>query len=243
VHAHADRTEFAAEILESLHEQTPDDDRVALHLARCYQEQGEFRKCRKLVEYLAGQVIPRQSRHVLKASVWYAEGNFARALEELLLAEQSAPDDPGIHCKIGQVYLRLQNSAEAVRAFSRALSLDANVAHAHHGLAIAFIEQGRYEDAAQSARRSVGLAYHYPAAHFHLGVALACSERPREAARALETCVAQQPRLAEGHAWLARLYDGELGDPDRAERHRMLARGPGSIELHKASLDAMMGAD
>lgn len=243
VHAQAGRTGSAAQILEALHEQAPDDDRIILHLARCYQEQGEFQKCRKLVEYLAGQVIPRQSRHVLKASVWYAEGDFARALEELLLAEQSAPDDPGIHCKIGQAYLRLRNPAEAVRAFSRALSLDANVAHAHHGLSIALIEQGRYEDAARAARLSVGLAYHYPAAHFHLGVALACSERPREAARALETCVAQQPRLAEAHAWLARIYDDELGEPDRAERHRMLARGPGSIGLHEASLDAMMGAD
>jgi tetratricopeptide (TPR) repeat protein len=179
--------------------------------------------------------------HTLLASVWYAEGAFAHALDELLLAEQVNPLDPALHCRIGEVYLRLRNWAEAERAFSHALRLDADSARAHHGLAVAALEQGRYDAAARAALQAIGLRYRFPIAHYHLGVALAQLGDAEDAARAFETCLLQQPRLAAAHGWLAELYGSRLDDASKAAYHRALSQARPPITLHHGRLDVQAG--
>jgi Flp pilus assembly protein TadD len=149
--------------------------------------------------------------HRLLASLAFAEGRFEEALDNLFLAEQTEPDDVRLHCQIGEVYVKLRRWSDAERAFARALDVDEMSARAHHGLAVTSLAQRRWRRAADAALTAVGLAYHVPLAHYHLGVALARLGEVEAARRAFETCVRLRPGTAAARRWLARLQPGVTG--------------------------------
>jgi TolA-binding protein len=69
----------------------------------------------------------------------------------------------------------------------------------------------------------VGLVYHQPAAHYHLGEALFRLGHYQRAAEAYQVAVSQAPGMRRAHERLARLYEEHLGQPQRAEEHRRFA--------------------
>ncbi|HUG36027.1 MAG TPA: hypothetical protein VML54_03700 [Candidatus Limnocylindrales bacterium] len=66
--------------------------------------------------------------------------------------------------------------------------------------------------------RSVGLVYHQPVVHFHLGAALYGAGYVEAAIESLETAVQFQPDLGEAHGILARVLRSK-GDLGRAAEH------------------------
>ena len=84
--------------------------------------------------------------------------------------------------------------------------------------------RGEEAQALEAARRSLGLAYHNPRAHFLCGVALQRLGRASEARQALQVAVSQAPMFPAAHRRLARLYRLAFMDQDKANEHIALAR-------------------
>ncbi|QDU39631.1 Type I phosphodiesterase / nucleotide pyrophosphatase [Maioricimonas rarisocia] len=160
----------------------------------------------------------------LKGYVHLAKGDANKALECLLQAERSEVDRPGLHIQIGEAYLKLKRWSDAQRSFEKAASLDPVNAHVWLGLARSYLGRRRYRKAAAAALRTVGMMYHYPFAHYVLGVSLARIGRTDESVNALRIAATQNPNFSEAHLALARIYERRLGDSTSAKFHRERAR-------------------
>jgi tetratricopeptide (TPR) repeat protein len=221
-HLQANHPEKARPILEALHAAHPDVDRYLVVLAHCLAVAGDGAGSRELLEKrLARGALPEAD--LLLGIALFNEGRADEALVCLQRAGAGRPDEPSLHCQIGNVYLKGKHWPEAEQAFARTLALDADNAHAHHGLAIALLGLERYEEAAESALRAVGLLHFFPLAHFHLGVALVRLGWDDRAIQAFEVALAMQPGMVLAHRYLASLHR-KHGDREQAVRHRKAAQ-------------------
>ncbi len=159
---------------------------------------------------------------LLMGVIQFEEGDVDAALASLLKAESVDPRLPDLHLRIGQAYLRRRRTADAERAFSRALDIYGDSPEAHVGLAVVRLRQRRNEEAAEQALLAVGLQHYLPLGHYHLGVALARLGHRGRAILAFETTVSMMPGLIAAHRWLATLFMQPGGDPEKAARHRSI---------------------
>ena len=148
------------------------------------------------------------------------EGNVQGALDCLLRAEQSDPQLPNLHLRIGNAYLRMGKTEDAETAFIKALEIDGDSPEAHLGMAWVRLRQRRNEDASEEALQAVGLQHFLPIGHFVLGVSLVRLGHFPRAALAFETSLTMAPRLAAAHRWLAAIYSRNGGDRAKALQHR-----------------------
>src|SRR6185312_4060429 len=66
--------------------------------------------------------------------------------------------------------------------------------------------------------------YHYPLAHYLLGMALAGMKEYERAAAAFGAAISFNPNFPEAHMRLAAVMEKFLGDPEGAREHRRLAQ-------------------
>ena len=220
VYLESNRPKQAEPLLAQLVEQSPDDARLKIHLARCREALGDREGAIGLYTEVVDEVPGRPREQMALAALNAAREDDKKALMNLFRAEQAEPNDPMIHCRIGEVYLRMKRWQEAQRAFNRAVALDSDSPLAHHGLAIVRLAEGHYEEAMEAALTAVGLRHNSPQAHFHLGIALAHLGQQSAARTAFETCVILDPRNASGHRWLAKLW---TDDPEKAAEYQRKA--------------------
>lgn len=222
VYLSTNRPEEAISILEPLFAEAPDVVRFGLRLAFVYQQTGKYSEARKTID----QLRSLQKRNAdlpqldyLEGSLLFSEGSPSRALEFLRKAEKSVSHLPGLHILIGRVYLQQRNWVEAERAFIRALAIDADNARAHHGLAFASLRLNKIEIAVEEALNAVGLLFHFPAAHYHLGEALFHYGDFERSAQAFEVCVNMTPGNRKARHWLVKIYSEKLNQPEKSKQH------------------------
>ena len=120
------------------------------------------------------------------------------------------PGQPSLHGHIGEVYLKMKRWDDAARAFAKAIELDSDCARAYHGLAVSLVAQERFSEAADRALTAIGLQYHLPLAHYHLGVARARSGDRARGRQAFETCLRLAPGNDLAQRWLRQILEEEL---------------------------------
>ena len=86
------------------------------------------------------------------------------------------------------------------------------------------LRQRKFSLAAQSALDALQRIYHYPLAHFLLGLALTGMQEYERAADAFRAAISFNPNFPEAHVRLAGLLEKHLGDVESARDHRRLAR-------------------
>ena len=164
--------------------------------------------------------LPLYGLEYLASVVAAAEGRHEAALEHLVHAERAEPER--LVCTSRSVK-PIWGSSAGLRPRGRSRRpgrFDPDNPHAHLGLCRSHLARGRNRLAADSALRAVALLYHYPMAHFYLGVALARLGDVVRAVDALEVAVAFNPNFREARRRLARLYERRLHDPEKAAAHR-----------------------
>jgi predicted AlkP superfamily phosphohydrolase/phosphomutase/tetratricopeptide (TPR) repeat protein len=211
-----DRHMEAHQIFSELHAADADEQRFAVKLFVSCQALGLREEMRRIVDDLDGR---RQAPVVdyLKAQVLTAERRYPEALAALERV-------PGLFLQTADLYLRLRRWREAQQVYERALAIDPDNAHAHIGLCRVALRRRKFSVAAHAALDALQRIYHYPLAHFLLGVALVGMKEYRRAAEAFRAAISFNPNFPEAHVRLAALLEKHLGDAESAREHRRLAR-------------------
>ncbi|MCF8128791.1 MAG: alkaline phosphatase family protein [Deltaproteobacteria bacterium] len=180
-------------------------------------EQRRLRKLRRdaaydpaAMEYMMGSLI-------------LVEGEAEAALKHLFRAETAGLRNPNLFLRIGEAHLKHKRLKKARQAFNQALLLDPENALVHLGLCRFLLATRQNNDAAEQALKAVALSYHYPLAHFLLGVALHRLSRLPEAVQALKIAVSQNPNFPEAYGRLAYIYRKRLNDPEKALAYEKMA--------------------
>src|SRR6185295_10646138 len=147
-----------------------------------------------------------------------AERAFRRGLE-------LAPDDAELRNALGWTLFQDGRTAAAVAEYERALAADPKHAKAHNNLALALVELGRLEEAAQHFKTSLDLA---PRAEIcsDLGFTMARLGRSDEARADYEKALALDPNCAAAHANLAvaLVQEGKFAAAESHYRQRIPGR-------------------
>ncbi len=217
------RVAEAAEVMQGLVDRRPGVPRWALKLAECRLAMGDGAGCRRLVEGAIEQGIPPAHARRIMAQVLIAEDKPEQALIELFDCEQLDPQQPGIHCEIGEVYASMERWDEARRAYAKELKRDPDSALSHTGLGRIALVNGDYELAVEELLIAISLWQSQHQAHFLLGSALVKLGRTDDAIRAFERTLSLNPRRLDAHRNLAEIYDAMDDRQEAAARHRALA--------------------
>jgi tetratricopeptide (TPR) repeat protein len=183
----------ARELLEYLHREHPDDERVAIHLARCRRRDGDSDGARALLDAVIDNPRLRPYELMQLARMDVAAGEHNAALVKLFRAEQAEGQRPQVHCQIGEVYLAMSRWEEAERAFKKAIERDARLALAWRGMTAVHLSQQRFPDAVQAALRAVELERKSPQGHYLLACALTEDGQYRLAIASCDTCLEVAP--------------------------------------------------
>ena len=160
----------------------------------------------------------------LKAQVLTAEKRYAAALAALGRVTAAHLLRPGLFLQTADLYLRLRRFRDAEEVYKRALAIDPDNAHAHLGICRMELRRRRFGDAAQAALDALQRVYHYPLAHYLLGLALVGTKEYERAAAAFGAAISFNPNFPEAHMRLAAVMEKYLGDADGAREHRRLAQ-------------------
>ena len=160
----------------------------------------------------------------LKAHVFAKEGDYAKALESLEKVREAHLARPGLFLQTAELFMKLQRWDEAEAVFAKALEVDPDNPHAHLGMCRMHLRRRDYEAAAGSALETLERLYHYPLAHFFLGVALRGMKDFRRAVGAFRTAVSLNPNFPQAHLHLAAILGKRLKDRAGAAEHARLYR-------------------
>ncbi len=261
-----DRHVEAHEIFSEIYGADPDEQRFAVRLFVSCQALGMTREMRRIVDDLDGRRrglfeealakiaaggpesqlarwrnLARYQPPVidyLKAQVLISEKRYAEALTALERVTEADLVRPGLFLQTADLYLRLRRWRDAQLVYEKALGIDPDNAHAHIGLCRMALRRRKFGAAAQSALDALQRIYHYPLAHFLLGLALAGMKEYERAAEAFRAAISFNPNFPEAHVRLAALLEKRFGDVESAREHRNLARRMSAtrrgVPLHSA---------
>ena len=183
-----------------------------------------------------------------KALLEAGRADESQALYRKLADER--PDAAEAHYGLGRIAASRKETGAAIEHLRRACALFPGFGAAHYALARAYREAGdeakAREELAHYQKDKLGwptvpdpwiaaiVALKTGAnARLSKGIQLAGEGRLREAAEEHEAALATDPKLAQAHVNLIRLY-AELGQPGKAEQHyhAALAKDPNLAELH-----------
>ncbi len=224
VHSFHGRGHRALELFHELHQQHPQHPRYAFSYAQALAQAQRFDESGQVLRALIDRGFRNIEVDLLMASTLFNEGKKEHGLALLLDAEKKYAPTPALWGMLGNMHLVERRWSDAARAFEQAVALDGDDPRTHDGLALAALQSGQYEQAADHALTAVGLLFFYPQAHFHLGMAFqGMGDTPR-AIRSLELAVTQAPNFPEAHRELASLFQ-KANDIPRWLNHKRLAEG------------------
>lgn len=183
----------------------PDSVPALLLLAQARVHLGEWESCAPLAEMLLARQPEAPWGSLLKGAVLAISGDRAAAEPHLARARELGHTMPLAQLHLGLLALRLNEPHAAESHFRAALDVTPDLVTALHGLAVTSRARGDLDGAESFLRRATALRYHFPDAHYQLGLILAGRNRLSEAAHALRTALRQDPRLPGADAALQRV--------------------------------------
>ncbi len=219
VYAATGRPALAIEQYEEVLAKKPEDKGCKMAIASCRLEMGQLSECESAVIDVLSDKADAPQANLYLGIISFRRGDTDAALKYLKEAEKADPRMPGLHCQIGNVYLRRQRWKDAERTFKKALDIDADSAEAHDGLGVAYRWQKQSAEAVHEHMQSIGLLHYRPQTHIHLGLALAETGQTDWAIRAFNVALEQNPNNPFPHRCLAQLYQRAKKDPVKAKHH------------------------
>lgn len=207
VHAYHGRSRKALPILDELCAAHPEQVRYSVALAKTHANLGEHRRCREIVESLESKGWQSPEGDLLVAEALFNEGQADLALARLAQCEERYPPNATLFAMMGRIHLGRQSWEDATAAFEKSLAMNEDDPVSLDGVAMAALQLGEFEKAAEHALKAIGLMFFNPPAHFHLGMAFKGLGETDRAIRSLKLAVSQSPRFMEAHQELENLKE------------------------------------
>lgn len=147
----------------------------------------------------------------------YMDGHYQQALSLYLKALVRDPDNPQIHCGLGEALEALNRPGEALLAFDQSLRLDPEQPWAHFGRGGVLQGLGRYEEAVAAYQRAAELAPAEVAFHRVLGLVYYLLDELEASLRAYRRAIEVTPEDALSHYGIGLTLDA-MSQPEGAIR-------------------------
>tara|TARA_B110000238_G_scaffold149673_1_gene161411 strand:+ start:942 stop:3503 length:2562 start_codon:yes stop_codon:yes gene_type:complete len=208
-------------ILEKLYNENPDTLRYASRLAHGYMITGQYKKSRKVVDYVK-EILDSEhpSLEILEASLLFAEERYKGALELLMKVEREAGTNPDLSFRIANTYLQLGKFEQAEPLILKALEEDNENINGWYTLGLCYYDQAKYDLAVNAFLDSIGLQYYFPQAHYYLGMALYEMEKYEDAAAAFDITLRIAPAIDEARLKIITIYEQHLEQPGKAVKYK-----------------------
>lgn len=208
--------------------------RYGQRLATCYLNKRMYSECQTLIEYLKNNPQPKEESikeavnenaeepmylEFLEGLYFLATNQYRKAqpiLEEIL---ERYPNNFQVQLNIANILADRKRFAEAEEAFIKALAIDDQNIHAHHGLGLALLRQENYNEALDEFLICIDLNFNFVRAHYHLGETLFKLKAFQEAEQAFLVCLKLAPNMIKPHRWLTEIYKYHLVDQLKLEEH------------------------
>ncbi|NUM51414.1 MAG: alkaline phosphatase family protein [Flavobacteriales bacterium] len=208
------RYKKAVEILEKLFEKNK-EIRIATRLARCYYQLYENQKAEEVIKQtLLPDEKESMALKLIEGQLLLRKNKPKEAIKLFKEMQKKIGFSTHLLQEVGSGFLLLKKWKMAEKIFLQILQNDPDVAPAYNGLAVAYIEQKRYEEAAEASLNAIGLFFEFPMAHYHLGLALFHLNEFEHAARAFEVALKFLPNLAKARNYLIEIYSNHLKDAE-----------------------------
>lgn len=208
-------------LLEQLYSENPKVIRYSNRLAHAYQNTGQLKKARMMVNHIR-ETFDRENAQLdlLEGSLLLTEQRTKKALELFEKVEREAGELPGVNMHLAQVYIQLNKNEKAKKVLLKEVELDAENVTAWHALGVSYLNMTEYDNAQNCFLKALGLSYHFPAAHFYLGEVLMAKEQYEDAVAAYDTCLRIAPGLNIARQRLIAIYEQYLNQPGKAFKYR-----------------------
>jgi len=164
------------------------------------------------------------SMEYLLGCLLYSENRLAEAVTHFRYAENKGFRQPQLYLMRGNAFLDLKTLDQADQAFERALKIDPGNPQAFLGVARVLLARKKNREAVEQVLTAIGLAYHFPMAHYILGVGLHRIGRISDAVKALEIAISQNPNFPQAFQRLAYIYKHRLKQEHKAKDFRRMSK-------------------
>lgn len=128
---------------------------------------------------------------------------------------------------MGDVYVELGKTAEAMKCWEKCAELEPQRASSYERMAYTAVERGEFERAVAIAHKALKINPVMPGIHSQLGRALRGLAKPKESLAALEKAVKISPESAENHYLLGQAYQqSEQYEPAKLSYMKALQINP-----------------
>ncbi|MGK0364247.1 MAG: putative AlkP superfamily phosphohydrolase/phosphomutase/tetratricopeptide (TPR) repeat protein [Saprospiraceae bacterium] len=208
-------------ILEKLQTENPETLRFNVRLAHAYQSTGKLNDARRIVDHIRS-IFNRESPQldILEGTLLLGEERYKKALELFQKVEREAGEQPNLHLRIANAYLRLNRLDDAEKAVLKELKVNSEEVSAHYTLGQIYYQKMQYEDALNAFMDTVGLLYYYPAAHFYIGESLNAMGEYEKAIEAYDTCLKLVPGINTARQRIISIYETRLEQPGKARKYQ-----------------------
>ena len=165
-------------------------------------------------------VTPRLA--MMAAAIALERGDAEAARHDLEYACHVEPSLAGVQSLLGTAHLRLRHWELAEDCFNQAIGRNPGDARGLAGLATVALHRRRFEEAADWALQALEHDMRLYRAHYCLGIALACLDRPDAAREAFAAASRLDSSQAAPLCWLSRIARKQ-GDLERAAAYRAQA--------------------
>ncbi len=124
-----------------------------------------------------------------------------------------------IQNRLANLYLKTGQYEKAQSCFKSLIDHDPESVFPYNGLAMVYLSQGKFDEAAHTALDAIALDYYQPFSHYYLGEALYSLDDFNNAANAFEVCLKIIPTFGKARNKLIDIYKDKLNEEELAQRH------------------------
>jgi tetratricopeptide (TPR) repeat protein len=221
-YATASKYEEALEILLEIENKEKPDFRILIEAINCAVKTKRFKLAEEYLNFVRKNKLMNAGYiDVLESKVQLGLNRPDNAHKLLQSALQENPDAIEILLDMGRLLNNMRDSKGAIESFSRIIKKDPENPYAFHGIGMAYLQEGNYEEAISYFLDAIDRLYHYPLAHFHLGEAFALLKMYEPAIKSFEVVETMTQNIPKVYRWLLDLYE-LIENDERSEHYRKL---------------------
>lgn len=220
-HINGGEWEEGIKILEKLHTENPKTLRFAVRLAHAYQNTGQYKDARKVVNHIR-EIQDRESPQldILEGTLLLAEQRYKLALNLFQKAEREGGEQANLQLRIANAYMQLNKLKAAENAIESALKSDPESESAFYTLGLIYFKSLRFEEALGAFLDAIGLMYYQPQAHYYVGESLAKLGEYEKAIEAFDICLKLVPGFNTARKRIVEIYETNLKQAGLALKYK-----------------------